>query len=771
MSHSPFTSSQQQNDAHKIAHLLAPIQSLRGVQAARARLLTRVVGGTRVIDMLFCPPDHIVDRRFRPSLGVLEKTLKEGINPLLEERQFPCHLTHFPPFSLKHEKNTEKIYATVCGIIQEKRPPAPHSRQPWQIILDDGTGLLDIIIFSPWQAKQCLKGNSLTVSGVVVREQFRPRMSNPDYLIPMTVGKEAYIPLLDPVYPLTAGLSNRYIRRIMGEALTLIPLDLPEWHSQETLQHTSWPSFATALHWLHCPEKILSEKILPKTRLSTSTQGTEKTNADKAVQWKKFYTQAWERLACDELLAEQIALRRAQYISRQQQGRALQGNGTLQRQALKKFGYALTADQRRTLNEIETDMAHPSPMRRLLQGDVGSGKTLVAFMAMLRAIESGVQTALMAPTEILARQHATTLAAISPVPIEFLSSKVKGQTRKNILHAIAEGTASLIVGTHALMQKDVHYANLGLVVIDEQHRFGVEQRLTLLEKGNNVDILLLTATPIPRTLLLTHFGHMHVSQLKEKPVGRKPVHTSLHSLDTLDKVLTALERILHQGARIFWVCPLVSESETQDIGAAQARYTSLVTRFGPIVSLVHGQQDISTRDHALQDFATGRTRLLVATTIIEVGIDIPEATVMVIEHAERFGLAQLHQLRGRVGRGKGESYCLMLYSPTLSLTARNRLICLRDTEDGFLIADEDFRTRGGGEITGYRQSGTLIYRLAQPENSNFNTLLEIAHRRAQTIFTSTLMNTKQTEHVLPFSFQTILLLFGKIEADRLFSGG
>ena len=766
LSHSSFTSLQQQIDVHKIIHLLAPLQSLHGVQEKRAQLLARVVGGTRVIDMLFCPPDHIIDRRFRPSLSVLEKTLKEGFNPLLEGGPIIHHLAHISSFSLKHEKNTEKLYATVCGIIQEKRPPVPRSRQPWHITLNDGTGLLDIVIFSPWQAKQCLKGNYLTVSGAVVRGQFHPRMSNPDYLIPTVTGRKVQIPLLDPIYPLTAGLSNHYMRRIIGEALALIPPDLPEWHSQETLKHTSWPSFAKALHWIHCPEKILSE-----TALFTSRQGTEKKKEVKAIQWKKFYTQARERLACDELLAEQITLRLAQYISRQQKGRVLQGNGILQRQALKKFGYALTSEQRRTLDEIETDMAHPCPMRRLLQGDVGSGKTLVAFMAMLRAIESGVQTALMVPTEILARQHAATLAAISPVPITLLSSKVKGQTRKNILHAIAEGTTSLIIGTHALIQEDVHYANLGFVVIDEQHRFGVEQRLTLLEKGHNVDILLLTATPIPRTLLLTHFGHMQISQLKEKPVGRKPVHTSLHSLDTLDKVLTALERILHQGARIFWVCPLVSESETQDIGAAQARYTALVTRFGPIVSLVHGQQDISTRDRALQDFATGRTRLLVATTIIEVGIDIPEATVMVIEHAERFGLAQLHQLRGRVGRGESKSYCLMLYSSTSSPTARNRLICLRNTEDGFVIADEDFRLRGGGEITGYRQSGALNYRLAQPDNSHFDTLLEIANRRTQAIFTSSQINIKQTEHILPFPFQTILVLFGKIEAKRLFNGG
>lgn len=740
--------------------LLAPFESLHGVQEKRAQQIARVVGGTRVIDALFCPPDHITDRRFRPSLGVLEKTLREGSFSLEEGVS--------SPFSTSNknipDKGREKgLYATVCGVVQESRPPAPRSRQPWRITLSDGTGFLDLLVFSPWQGRLCVKGNSLAVSGVVVGGQNRPSMSSPDYLIPAVT--TARIPLLEPIYPLTAGLFNRHMRRIIGEALALLPPDLQEWHDQDVIQHFHWPSFFTALHWLHCPEKTLSEKIPYKESPDYNKDSRKNTP------WQTFYERAKERLACDELLAEQIALRIAQHTIRTREGRILQGDGTLQRQALETFGYDLTPGQRQALDEIEADMAKPFPMRRLLQGDVGSGKTMVALMAMLRAIESGVQTALMAPTEILARQHAATLSAIAPVPVVFLSGKVKGKTRKDALQALAEGTASLIIGTHALMQDDVHYANLGLVVIDEQHRFGVEQRLTLLEKGHKVDILLLTATPIPRTLLLTRFGDMQISRLEGKPAGRQPVRTSLHPLSAIHEILNALERVLRQGSRIFWVCPLISESETQDIGAAQARYATLIERFGPIVSLVHGQQESAVRDRALQDFAIGRTRLLVATTIIEVGIDIPEATIMVIEHAERFGLAQLHQLRGRVGRGKGESYCLMLYSTDLSPTARNRLVCLRGTENGFLIADEDFRLRGGGEAIGRRQSGTLIYRLAQPENDNFNDLLDIAHKRAQMIFATTQLDLAQTKQPLLPLFQALLALFGKTNATRLLNGG
>jgi ATP-dependent DNA helicase RecG len=409
-------------------------------------------------------------------------------------------------------------------------------------------------------------------------------------------------------------------------------------------------------------------------------------------------------------------------------GRPLPGTGVLRAEALRRFGHALTPSQSEALAEIDEDMAAPSRMLRLLQGDVGSGKTLVAVLAMLRAVESGAQAALMAPTEVLARQHFRTLEAISPVPSVLLTGSVKGVARRNARLAIAAGRVSIVVGTHALFQEGVDYRDLGLAVIDEQHRFGVDQRLSMGGKGVAADVLVMTATPIPRTLLLTQWGEMVVSRLREKPAGRVAIKTTLHSLSLLEEVVEAMARALDRGERIFWVCPLVSESEVLDVTAAEERYSALRQRFGNRVGLAHGRQDIMVRESALAAFARGETQLLVATTVVEVGVDVPEASVMVVDHAERFGLAQLHQLRGRVGRGSAASYCLLLHDDGLGETARRRLVLLRDTDDGFVIADEDFRIRGGGDLLGKRQSGLPGWRLADPVEHEG--LLQMANRDA-----------------------------------------
>lgn len=370
-------------------------------------------------------------------------------------------------------------------------------------------------------------------------------------------------------------------------------------------------------------------------------------------------------------------------------------------------------------------------MLRLLQGDVGSGKTLVAVLAMLRAVEAGAQAALMAPTELLARQHHRTLERLCPVPCALLTGAVTGKARTAILDGLADGTIKLVVGTHALVQEGVSFADLGLAVIDEQHRFGVEQRLRLGEKGTACDVLVMTATPIPRSLLLTQWGEMAISRIADKPAGRQPVRTTLHSLANLPDLVAAVARALEGGARVYWVCPMVAESEAFDLAAAEERFAELSARFGEIVGLAHGRQDSDTRAAALADFAAGRTRLLVATTVIEVGVDVPEASVMVIEHAERFGLAPLHQLRGRVGRGAEASYCLLLHAAELGETARRRLALLRDTEDGFRIADEDFRIRGGGDVLGTRQAGLPGWRLADPAQDEG--LLHMASRDAEVL--------------------------------------
>jgi ATP-dependent DNA helicase RecG len=477
---------------------------------------------------------------------------------------------------------------------------------------------------------------------------------------------------VEPVWPLTAGLHPWHLRRPLAEALDRVP-ELPEWHDPALLRRERWPGFAQALRALHAPAAPPG----PGPR---------------------------RRLAYDELLAGQVALALVRRRVRAQPGRAL----------LAAFGRPLTPSQAAALAEIDADLAAPRRMLRLLQGDVGSGKTLVALLAMLRAVEAGAQAALLAPTEVLAQQHLRTLARLAPVPVALLTGSVKGAARGRILRALADGTLPLVVGTHALFQERVQYRDLALAVIDEQHRFGVDQRLLMGDKGAASDVLVMTATPIPRTLLLTQWGEMDISRLAEKPAGRQPVRTTLHSLATLDEVTAAVGRALDGGARVYWVCPLVADSETADLAAAEARFAALRARFGAVVGLAHGQQEASVREAALADFAAGRTRVLVATTVIEVGVDVPEASVLVVEHAERFGLAQLHQLRGRVGRGREASFCLLLHESGLNELARRRLLLLRDTEDGFRIADEDFRLRGGGDVLGTRQSGAPGWRLADP---------------------------------------------------------
>jgi ATP-dependent DNA helicase RecG len=577
-------------------------------------------------------------------------------------------------------------------VVRHEAPSSP--RAPWRVVVKDGTGFGELVFFKPARAQSLVAGSKLLVSGKVEFYNDRLTMPHPDHIVP--ADQPERLPSVEPVWPLTAGLFASQVRGVLTQALALIP-DLPEWHDGALLRREQWPGFAEALRAIHAPREFPGGK--PRARL-----------------------------AYDELLAHQVAMAWMRSRERGRPGRALVGTGELRAQALARFGHALTPSQVAALAEIDADMASGNRMLRLLQGDVGSGKTLVAAMAMLRAVESGTQAAMMAPTETLARQHARTLEKIFPVPVALLCGSVKGVARRNILLGLATGRTPVVVGTHALFQEGVDYKDLGVAMIDEQHRFGVDQRLSMGGKGASTDVLIMTATPIPRTLLLTQWGEMMVSRLTEKPVGRTPIRTTLHSLSLLGEVLEAMARALDRGERIYWVCPMVSESEVLDVAAAEERYHLLRQRFGNRVGLAHGRMDSDLREGALAAFARGQTQLLVATTVVEVGVDVPEASVMVVDHAERFGLAQLHQLRGRVGRGAAASYCLLLHDDGLTETARRRLVLLRDTDDGFVIADEDFRIRGGGDLLGKRQSGQPGWRLADPVEHEG--LLRMANRDA-----------------------------------------
>ncbi len=639
--------------------LLAPVTGLRGVGPALAKLIERVAGGARVLDLLFHMPDSYLDRRARPTI----RTAQPG-----------------------------QVATLAIEVVRQDAPET--TRQPWRVVCTDGTGFMELVYFGRPPPRTLERGAKLVVSGKLEGFGDRLTMPKPDHVVP--AAHASLLPGIEPVWPLTAGLFPGQLRSAMRQALERVP-DLDEWHDPALMRREGWPGFRDALRAVQQPDS------LPVDR-------------------------ARRRLAYDELLAHQVAMAFVRQRERRRPGRALPGDGRLRAQTLERFGFAPTASQHQALAEIDADLAAPRRMLRLLQGDVGSGKTLVALLAMLRAAEAGAQAALMAPTEVLAKQHHRTLSRLSPIPAELLTGSVKGVARRNALLGIANGRTKLIVGTHALFQEAVAYHDLALAVIDEQHRFGVDQRLLLGGKGETTDVLVMTATPIPRTLLLTQWGEMEVSRLLEKPAGRKPIRTTVHSLATLGDVVEGIGRALDRGERVYWVCPMVSESELIDLAAAEARFTVLRARFGGRVGLAHGQMDPGTRDAALADFAAGHIQLLVATTVVEVGVDVPEASIMVIEHAERFGLAQLHQLRGRVGRGAEQSFCLLLHEDGLTDTMRRRLGLLKDTEDGFLIADEDFRIRGGGDLLGKRQSGLPGFRLADP--AQHEGLLQMANRDA-----------------------------------------
>ena len=650
--------------------LFAQLEGLEGIGPKTARLFA-ALGVEHPRDLLFLLPQGGVDRRRRESV-------RDVVPPevVTVEVEVGAHL------------------------------PARQRGRPYRVIVRDALQEFQLVFFharGDYLQKLLPTGQRRLISGRIEAFDLVLQMVHPDHVLRPDEAES--LPVFEPVYPLTAGVTQRLVAKAVDGAMARRP-ELVEWIDPALKRQMGWPDWGAALEMAHAPRSL----------------------ADLAPTHP-----ARQRLAYDEVFAHQITLAMARAQRRHAPGTVTAGDGSLRARALAALPYAPTGAQTRAMAEIAADMAAPRKMNRLLQGDVGAGKTLVALAALLTAVEAGGQGVLMAPTEILARQHLEglkPLADAAGVRMELLTGRDKGRERALKLAALAAGEIGILVGTHAVFQRDVQFAGLRLAVIDEQHRFGVAQRMALGEKGQRADVLVMTATPIPRSLALAQYGDMDVSILDEKPPGRQPVVTTLASTERLGEVVAHLARAVAEGRQAYWVCPLVEESEVVNMTAAQTRFESLRAALGEgVVGLVHGQLAPPDKDAAMRDFIEGRSRVLVATTVIEVGVNVPNATIMVIERAESFGLAQLHQLRGRVGRGGGASTCLMLYDSPLGEAAARRLKLLRDTEDGFRISEEDLAMRGAGDVIGTAQSGLPRFRIADLERQA--ALMEIAQTDAR----------------------------------------
>ena len=643
-----------------------PVTRLKGVGPAVVEALARLLTSVRPLDDGRGHPPVLRDLLFHLPVGVIDRT---RITPISELQKGQ--------------------YATVEVMVTEHvAPPHIKRRLPYKVIAQDASGVLALTFFhvkGDYLIRQLPVGQKRIVCGVVDMYDGLAIITHPDVIA--LPEKSAEVLRLAPSYPLTAGISQKQLGKLTAQAIAGVNA-LPEWLDAHLLKQQNWPGLLDALRALHLPNS-------PDAMLPTSPART--------------------RLAYDELLANQIALALARRLQQRQQTAPLPFSNATHVALLRALPFTLTAGQTELFDTLMQDMAGGQRMVRLLQGDVGSGKTILAFALMAQVAAAGKQACLMAPTDLLARQHYASLKPYADalhIPIALLSGKMKKAEQIAVQNGVAAGEISLVIGTHALFQESVAFDKLALVVVDEQHRFGVGQRMRLTAKGDAPHLLQMTATPIPRSLSMTLYGDMDISSLTERPPGRQEIDTRAIPESRMDEVIAGLARVLQAGEKAYWVCPLIAEHEALDLAAADARFRLLEQHFPGKVGLVHGQMKLAEREKVMQAFAFGALQLLVATTVVEVGVDVPAATVMVIEHAERFGLAQMHQLRGRVGRGSKASRCILLYHAKLSQQAKDRLNILRQTNDGFIIAEEDLRLRGEGDMLGTRQTGLPDYVLA-----------------------------------------------------------
>ncbi len=686
--------------------LFAALETLEGVGPKTAKHFTQL-GVEAPRDLLFTLPHTGIDR-----------TLRETI-----------HGADLPGV------------VTVAVTIGEHRPPR-NKGGAYRIHVEDERMSFQLVFFharGDYLHTLLPTGERRVVSGRVELFDGVAQMVHPEHALPEE--EASNIPAFEPVYPLTSGITQKVMFKATRASLSRVP-PMPEWIDPGQKSQDSWPDFEQAVQNAHAPKSMADIAMTAPAR---------------------------ERLAYDELMAHQLTLALARQTERRVTGQVSRSTGKLQSKVLKSLPYRPTGAQMRAISKVADDMARPDRMNRLLQGDVGAGKTLVAFMALLIAVEAGGQGVMMAPTEILARQHLEGLQPLAEdagVVLELLTGRDKGRERKVKLEALAKGDIQILVGTHAVFQADVVFSDLRLAIVDEQHRFGVRQRLELGRKGRNADVLVMTATPIPRSLALAQYGDMDVSVLDEKPPGRKPIRTALVSTGRLDEVVERLRAVMAEGRQCYWVCPLVEESESVDLTAAEERFKRLRAVLGEdVVGLVHGQMPPADKDAAMKRFQEGRTKVLVATTVIEVGVNVPNATIMVIERAETFGLAQLHQLRGRVGRGDAASTCLLLYQAPLSETGQKRLEVLRETEDGFVIAETDLQMRGAGDLIGVAQSGVPRFKVADLERQS--ALMAVAQSDARKL----LADDPALESPRGKAARLLLWLMRQDEAIRLISVG